>query len=135
MVKYPPISAEILYLLIEKIDNLIQEHNQVDPEAHMPKVVAEEYYRGTPDWSLALEWRTRQGVASFNLHANSQRVCMTFIFLREPMTPKAWAETLHHKDGPQWNAVIDYIANLGDFAVWNHEVQRLKKELASRKGG
>ena len=135
MVKHPPISAEILYLLIEKVDNLIQEHNQVDPEAHMPKVVAEEYYRGTPDWSLALEWRTRQGVASFNLHANSQRVCMTFIFLREPMTAKAWAETLHHKDGSQWNTVIDYIANLGDFAVWNHEVQRLNKELASRKGG
>jgi hypothetical protein len=51
------------------------------------------------------------------------------------MTAKAWAETLHHEDGPEWNAVIDYIANLGDFTVWNHEIQRLKKELASRKGG
>jgi hypothetical protein len=133
MVRYLPVPAEVLYLLMEKVNGLVQEHNRVDPEAHMPKVVAEEYSRKEPDWSLALEWRTRQGVASFNLHANHQRVGMTFIFLREAMAPKTWAETLHHPGKAHWNAVIDYIAGLGDFTIWNHEVQRLKKELTTRK--
>ena len=49
MVRHSPVTAEVLYFLIEKIDSLIQEHNRLDPEAFMPKVVAEEYYRGTPE--------------------------------------------------------------------------------------
>ncbi|MFO1350670.1 MAG: hypothetical protein U1F68_08335 [Gammaproteobacteria bacterium] len=134
MVTHLAISAEMLYLLIEKIDKLVQEHNQVDPEAFMPKVTADEYYRGTPEWSLALEWRTRQGVASFNLHANSQRVCMNYIFLKEAMNARSWAETLHHPGKRHWNVVIDYIASLGDFSVWGHELQLLRQALQQRRG-
>jgi hypothetical protein len=133
VVTHLAIPADMLYLLIEKIDTLVQEHNRVDPEAFMPKVTADEYYRGTPEWSLALEWRTRQGVASFNLHANNQRVCMTYLFLKEAMNARLWAETLHHSGKEHWNAVIDYMATLGDFAVWGHEMQLLKQALAQRK--
>ncbi len=133
MVRHSPVPPEVVYYLIEKIDDLIQEHNRIEPEAFMPKVVAEEYYRDTPEWSLALEWRTRQGVASFNLHANSGRVCMTFIFLRESVTAKTWADILNHPGKPHWNKVIDYIACFGDYTLWNHEIQRLQKELQQRK--
>jgi hypothetical protein len=128
-----PVPPEVLYLLIEQIDCLVQEHNRAEPEAFMPKVAAEEHYRCTPDWSLALEWRTRQGVASFNLHADNERVCMTFIFLREAVTAEMWANTLQHKGKTHWNEVIDYIANLGHLGVWNYEMQRLQKELEHRQ--
>lgn len=133
MVKYPPVNEKVIYLLIEKIDAMVAEHNKLDPEAFMPKVSAEEYYRGTPEWSLALEWRTRQGVASFDLHANSERVCMTFVFLRESMAAKTWAETLHHRGKPHWNTVIDYIASLGDFILWNHQVRSLQQQVEQRQ--
>jgi hypothetical protein len=128
-----PVSTEVLYLLIEQIDRLVQEHNTAEPEAFMPKVAAEEYYRGAMDWSLALEWRTRQGVASFNLHANRTRLCMSYIFLREAVTPEMWGKTLQHRDRPHWNKIVDYIASLGHLGVWNHEIKRLEREIARRK--
>ncbi|MEE4379391.1 MAG: hypothetical protein V2J55_18045 [Candidatus Competibacteraceae bacterium] len=130
-----PVPPEALYLLIQKIDGLVQEHNRSEPEAFMPKVAADEHYRGTPDWSLALEWRTRQGVASFNLHADNERVCMTYIYLREAVTAELWASTLHHKGKSHWNTVIDFIANLGQLGVWNYEMQGLLNELNNRSTG
>lgn len=128
-----PVSADVLYLLIEHIDRLVQEHNSAEPEAFMPKITAEEYYRGEADWSLALEWRTRQGVASFNLYASESQICMSYIFLREAVTPETWGQLLRHRDRVGWNKVIDYITTLGHLGVWNHEIKRLEWEITRRK--